>query len=156
MCYNFDCIENLLTSYRQNPELIHFCRARRIRLTNSGLPDKFSSYESVTDEQIDKLNFPVGDGGVLYPPHSLHEDITNKNLFFNLCPSNDDIWFKAMATAKGTLSKKVKTHVLNGYDGIHLTTEAVQHHTLWQINEHKNDEQIKATFAKYNINKLLK
>jgi hypothetical protein len=44
----------------------------------------------------------LGYGGVLYPPGSLHDDATNRDLFEKLAPAADDLWFKAMAIRAGT------------------------------------------------------
>ena len=45
---------------------------------------------------------PTGVGGVLYPPHSLHPDVENSDLFMKLTPRADDIWFWAMAVRNNT------------------------------------------------------
>ena len=47
------------------------------------------------------LNLQTGVGGVLYPPHSLKEDMLDVELFTELAPSTDDIWFWAAAAANG-------------------------------------------------------
>lgn len=48
------------------------------------------------------LRMPLGVGGVLYPPHCLHPQVTNESLFQKLTPSNDDIWFWYCAVKQGT------------------------------------------------------
>lgn len=48
----------------------------------------------------------VGCGGVLYPPHCFNSDITNKDIFMDICNTNDDIWFWLMGVLNG-----VKIHV---------------------------------------------
>lgn len=45
--------------------------------------------------------FPVGIGGVLYPPGSLDEDVTNQAGFMSLCPSADDVWLFWMSMRAG-------------------------------------------------------
>jgi hypothetical protein len=45
---------------------------------------------------------PLGVYGVLYPPNSLHPMVTDFNEFSSVCPTNDDLWFWAMAKLKGT------------------------------------------------------
>lgn len=45
---------------------------------------------------------PIGYGGVLYPPNSLHEEVLNEKKFMNLAPHADDLWFKAMALLRST------------------------------------------------------
>lgn len=43
----------------------------------------------------------TGVGGVLYPPHSLKEDMMDEALFMQTAPTTDDIWFWAAAVANG-------------------------------------------------------
>lgn len=50
---------------------------------------------------------PIGVGGVLYPPHSLTPDVTDKTLFQKLAPDNDDLWFFWSARRAGTRFRKV-------------------------------------------------
>lgn len=50
---------------------------------------------------------PVGVGGILYPPGSLHTDIDNASLFNTLAPWCDDFWFFAMSRLAGFRQKKV-------------------------------------------------
>lgn len=46
--------------------------------------------------------FPLGTGGVLYPPNSLHEIVFDEKLRTTICPYFDDLWFYTMALLKGT------------------------------------------------------
>jgi hypothetical protein len=45
--------------------------------------------------------FPVGIGGVLYPPGSLDKEVTNQAGFTSLCPYADDVWLFWMALRAG-------------------------------------------------------
>ncbi|QBA64645.1 hypothetical protein [Muriicola soli] len=45
---------------------------------------------------------PIGAEGVLYPPGSLDSRYDNEDLFHNLAPKADDLWFKSMSLLKGT------------------------------------------------------
>lgn len=45
--------------------------------------------------------FPVGIGGVIYPPGSLDKEVTNREGFTSLCPSADDVWLFWMALRAG-------------------------------------------------------
>ena len=155
--YQHDLVENLLNSYRQNPELIHFCRGHRIQFKDDGTLEKYLKWSFfVNDYLINKLNFPTTGGGALFPPHSLHSEVTNESVFMTLAPHADDVWFKAMALLQGTLSKKVFTRSSIGEDYIYLNGELQKETSLWSTNRVKNDEQIKAVFEKYDIYKLLK
>jgi hypothetical protein len=55
--------------------------------------------------------FLTGIGGVLYPPHSLHDDATRQDLFMRLCPRGDDIWFFAMSELAGTPRRRAARFV---------------------------------------------
>ena len=48
------------------------------------------------------LRMPIGMGGVLYPPHSLHPIVLDESRFMKLCPTTDDIWFWYCAVKQGT------------------------------------------------------
>ena len=155
--YQYDLIENLFNSYKQNPDLIHFCRAHRMKFNDDGTLKKYVQWDFfVNDYLISKLNFPTTGGGTLFPPHSFHSEVTNEKAFMTLAPHADDIWFKAMSLLQGTLSKKVFTRSSIGEDFIFLNGELQNETALWNINCAKNDEQIKAVFEKYNIYQLLK
>ena len=49
----------------------------------------------------DFANLQTGEGGVLYPPHSLRKDMLDVELFTKVAPSCDDIWFWAAAVVNG-------------------------------------------------------
>lgn len=56
-----------------------------------------------------QLLLPIGFGGVLYPPNSLHSDVTNVDLFLKLCPTGDDLWFKIMGEKQESKYKCINT-----------------------------------------------
>jgi len=155
--YPYDMVENLLNSYKENPKLIHFCRGHRMKILNNVLLS-YSKWDwSIKDFEIDKLNFPTTGGGTLFPPNSLHPDVTDKNTFMSLAPYADDVWFKAMSLLQGTLSKKSFTRSAKGEDYVYINSEIQVETSLWNnINNLKNDEQIRAVFEKYDIYGLLK
>lgn len=76
----------------------------------------------------------VGVGGVLYPPGSLHPDVTNTSLFLKLCPGGDDLWLYVMARLNGFLPVKVgrRLHPIFWPD--------TQEVGLFKDNMYKNDD----------------
>ena len=80
--------------------------------------------------------FPTGVGGVLYPPGSLNRDVVKKELFLELCPLADDIWFKAMGLLNGT-----KTIMVGDTSKSFLAIKSAQKSSLWRENvgNNKND-----------------
>ena len=57
----------------------------------------YITWNKFNTKNSSKYIFPIGEGGVLYPPNSLYEDVSKLELFMNLCPNADDIWFWTMA-----------------------------------------------------------
>lgn len=156
--YQYDLVENLLNSYKENPKVIHFFRGHRMKIDKNG---KLLSYNEwdwlVEDNQVNKLNFATGIGGILYPPHCLHKDAVNARLFMSLAPMGDDIWFKAMALLNGTHYKKAFTHHKQGLDCTEINEDSYMDTGLFINNNStgKNDEQIKAVFSNYDLYNLI-
>ncbi|MCB9979396.1 MAG: NUDIX hydrolase [Rhodospirillales bacterium] len=106
--YHKDWLRLLYESYLENPECVHCHRAHRIGLEKDS---SISPYEAWTrcieGVDISYRNWFTGVGGVLYPPGSLCPDVSNENLFMDLAPTTDDIWFWGMALANNTKIKVV-------------------------------------------------
>lgn len=151
--YEFDVLEKLILAYKEDPSYIYCNHQHKMLLDKNGflLPYKkwAAQYNGL---ELDIMNFPVGVGGILYPPQSLDEEVFNDNVFMDICKYADDVWFKAMALKKGTLSKKVFTHDPRGIDFV--INDNVQDIALTRINvdgASLNDKQIKAVFTKYKL-----
>ena len=157
--YEFDMLENLITAYLHNMAYIYCCRYHYMVLNRHGKLTPYNKWKQrydVTNKE-DIMNFPNGCGGILYPPHSLDDEVFNESVFMDICRYADDVWFKAMALKKGTLSMKVPTHEVDGNDA--LENNYVQDTGLKKINTEgtcMNDRQIDAVFNRYDLFKLLK
>lgn len=159
--YYYDLVEKLVNAHKVYPKHIIANRIHRIKLGNDGRPLGYMRWQwnsSPTDDS--PLNFFTGVGGTLYPPHSLHPEVLNENVFMDICKFADDVWFFSMALMAGTRTKKCYTHSCIGED--YLLNENVQDVGLNNINTTKinaqhceNDTQIKAVFDKYNLWKKL-
>lgn len=128
--YDKTLIELLYKSYEKEPQYIHCHRCTKIFYKNGkikakGGGKKFYKYPSYAN----KL---VGVGGVLYPPNSLYCDITNENLFMELAPTNDDIWFWLMAVLNNRKIKVIKNNIPEPAE----IDETMQGPCLTQINDH--------------------
>lgn len=102
--YPKDFIEKLYEAHLKAPSKILTATAREVGHEN-GVPTPYNSWQTAT-EQSTSIS-PVGFGGVLYPPHSLPEEVFNEDAFMKYCPTADDIWFFLMAKLKGTEYKLV-------------------------------------------------
>ena len=155
--YEPDLLENLLISYRENPECVSACRTELIKTDKYGKPLGYMQWgmkESVKYPSY--YNFLTGVGGVLYPPHCLHKEATNEEVFLKICPRADDVWLHAMCMLNGTKIKKAFTHDAHGVDFIYNVSPHVG--TLWAENQldDGNDIQLRAVWEKYDLYKLLK
>ena len=154
--YDADSLEKLITAYQKAPQFIHSSRHHIMKLNNGKL-QPYNNWEWVSKStDPDVLNFPTGGAGTLYPPHSLDDEVFNKDIFMKICPTADDVWFKAMALKKGTLSQKIVTHTPTSEDYIYNLY--VQDSALMQENVYNNgnDIQIQKVFCKYNLLEKLK
>lgn len=147
--YEFDMLENLLNSYRQFPQYIHANRAHIIKFTDKGCIDNYNTWEQCTTKiGTSPLLFPTGVGGVLYPPHSLCEEVLNEEAFLRLCPTADDIWFKAMSLLNNKQCYKTPSH-----NPCYFSIPTMQDIGLYKNNVFggENDIQIKKVFEAYRL-----
>jgi hypothetical protein len=96
-----------------------------------------------------------GVAGVLIPPHAFHQDFDKKELFFHLCPSDDDAWGYTMAVANGikvAAVPKLKP-VLSIQDSQKL--ETCLYKTNFKDNQIVLSESFKRLFQAYNLGRLL-
>lgn len=111
--YDSDWLEKLYKSYLKNPKFIHCHRAHKVILSENFLPINYLKWirrlNYFGNEKPSYFYFFTGAGGVLYPPKVLYKDILNYKLAKNLCPTNDDIWFWAMAVLN-----KTKINIVEG------------------------------------------
>ena len=114
--YNQDIIERLISAYLQEPEVIHCGKANRIGMTKDGVILPYSLWDIASQKDFNRMNFFIGSGGVLYPPHCLDTEVFNRDVFMDICKYSDDVWFFAMAKKKGTRISKVSSAVSNGED----------------------------------------
>lgn len=107
--YDKDWLKYLYESYLKEPYYIHAHRITKFYI-EGGEYKTIPACQSVYC-QPSYLHKPVGIGGVLYPPHCLYRDVTNKKLFMNLAPTNDDIWFWLMGVINKTKVLVVKNNI---------------------------------------------
>ncbi len=101
VAYHEHMLRDLLALHEQLPNAVLAHRAKRINL---GKPyrkwKKYRWYHFLFKRIYYSFdNLQTGVGGVLYPPHSLREDMLDATLFTQIAPTTDDIWFWAAAVA---------------------------------------------------------
>jgi len=77
---------------------------RAVRYDDAGDPLPYERWRLDPNETRETAPefMSVGWAGVLYPPRCLHPDVTREELFLDLTPRADDLWFKAMSHLAGT------------------------------------------------------
>lgn len=128
--YEQDSVEKLYKAHLENPNAICTNRYSRILFKQNSLKvAKSSKIYFEKNNSTSKLNILIGCGGVLYPPHSLHQDILNIEQIKTLVPTQDDIYFWAMAVLNDT-----KIKIVDGFTRNLFTIEETQEHGLCKIN----------------------
>lgn len=95
--YPQDFVESLYKMYLSAPECIHANRAFVIKKSGNKYLIKARGYVKDKTYEPHYINEFMTGYGTLFPPHCLHNDIFDKNLYMNLMPTNDDVWFWGMA-----------------------------------------------------------
>lgn len=100
--YPKNTIKRLIDSYKKYPTLISCNKAKYINITSEGI-EPYNTWENITSKEEKGINIiPIGVGGVLYPPASLHNNVFNVNDIKSLCFHTDDLWLKAMSLMNNT------------------------------------------------------
>ncbi|MCL2144785.1 MAG: glycosyltransferase [Endomicrobia bacterium] len=144
--YSKSWLEKLYLAYLKNPQMVHCRRAHLITFEKGRISPYQKWRQCVSNVRPSFLNFFTGVGGVLYPPNVFYKDIANKELFMNLCPYGDDIWFWAMCAFNN-----VKINIIKNNDFKQNTIKGTDDTALWRENilQGRNDEQLKKLFEKY-------
>jgi len=105
LMYRSDWLKLLYAAHLLNKTGIQANQTRYIRYSDTGELLPYTAWQlKKGDEFNQKAVIPIGAGGVLYPPNSLDNTVINSELFLQLTPKADDLWFKAMALLKETNS----------------------------------------------------
>ncbi len=159
--YPKDWLQKLYLQHLINPKAVIGHRMHYIRLNTDGMPLPYKKWaKNVTKHKVSTRNFLTGCGGILYPPHSLYQDVCNQNLFQKLAPYADDIWFWAMAVLNNTpirtFSGRYRKIILVNPEREMRQTDEL---TLAKLNISKggNDQQLVDVLAHYpELNKKLR
>jgi len=100
LLYNKYHVERLIAAYIAKPDYMHCHWAAMMVYHTPDCVDR--ALDDKNGYRVPSyLNELVGCGGCLYPPHCFHTDITNRELFMTLAPTNDDLWFWLMGVLNG-------------------------------------------------------
>lgn len=106
-------------------------------------------------KDYDNAIFLLGGAGCLYPPNSLIKDVLRKDIFSDICPYADDMWFYFMAVLNKTRIRQVQQNpelnlcYTNPYREYGIIDGATL--TNINVNEGQNDKQFMAILDYYCI-----
>ncbi|MEN8901305.1 MAG: glycosyltransferase family A protein [Nonlabens sp.] len=104
--YQPDTLKIIFEEHLRFPNQVIGNRCRKMTYSNGEITS-YGQWPFVVEPPLQSAhNMPVGAFCVLYPVGSLHEDVQNVDLFTQLAPKADDLWFKAMAILNGTKSRQ--------------------------------------------------
>lgn len=99
-------LEELLVEHKKRPHHVLGHRGTLI-ISDSGRAEPYLKWPRALRDSPSPRVFLTGMGGILYPPGSLANQVTDMDLAMTLCPTADDIWFKAMQLLAGTPTAKI-------------------------------------------------
>ncbi len=139
--YRSDLIETHLKNMKDNPGCIIANWVKKI------IPGKnnYTEWPDARKDSIKSKNLLIlGVGSVLYPPHTVHEDIFNIENIKKLALTADDIWISAMILKKGT------PVLYSAYKYNYLPVRIKNNETLISGNYIRNQQCIDAINEYYN------
>lgn len=149
--YDKHTIKNALLEQKIHPNAI-ICQNAVIPVIKDGVPTNYLEWKESYSNILGKLIFPIGVGGVLYPKNSLHPDVLREDLFQNLCPLADDIWFWFCGLLNGTEKIYIKKkHQDYSYDAIYQYFHNGSALSHVNRTEHANDKQVRDLFKFYSV-----
>ncbi len=149
--YQPDWLEKLYEEYLSDSvKTVVAHRCHQILLQAGNVLPYSQWSKCIVNTKPSPFNFATSGGGVLYPPHCLHSDIFNQELFMSLAPKADDIWFWAMGVLNGQCCRTV--FAPNEITFVNPKREAGMNDDgrLYQTNgKGGNDEQLKQVLDYY-------
>ena len=155
--YSSNLTSELLRWHQQHPEAVIAEACAIPALETDGGIAPYSKWQKlhlvgVNFKYNSRLLFPVGYGGVLYPAGTFDEEVLNEDIFTQLCPIADDIWFYIMGLRRNRQKVMSRSSQVRYYH-VDLFRQAWNKDRLTQSNaaEGHNDVQLKSLLQHYNL-----
>ena len=126
--YPNNLIEMMKLEIFKNPQDV---LANRVDLPNfsKNILRNYGDWAWDVDQPFNHLVVPIGVGGVIYPPRSLHQDAFNFADYRNLSWSTDDIWFWVHSIRNGVRVRKsdysLSFSTVVVYEGLNLIQKLI-------------------------------
>ena len=146
--YPTNWLASLVAASKQNPSCIIATRARQMKHDGSGNLTPYASWQHANHSKRSLSLLPLGVGGVLYPANSLNNSVSRSDLFMNLCPKADDLWFKVMSFLNRTPVVQVSNQP-SRYPDVPIGSSPSL--ASYNIAENGNDEQLNKLLSYFRI-----
>ena len=148
--YRNNVIELLFQSYQKHPNAVSALRTHLITFDKEGEINPYNTWRQRWSELIDVPSmrlFATGVGGVLYPPHCMHEEVFASEKFVKLCLGQDDLWLKTMQIMNNTPCVLAAKQCPLRY------IPNTQKNARWRMNvvNNANDTAMKNILNEYNL-----
>ena len=135
--YPKDWLDEIWQYHLKYPDCIISQRSRRLVFNEDGSPKPYGAWkliDGVMDESY--LNLQTGVGGVLYFPNSLSKEVLKEDVFKEIAPSTDDLWFWAMAVLNGVKIKPISNSQMVNLCYVNYAREFgfLGDESLWRTN----------------------
>ena len=157
MVYPFDMIEQFVEAYQKNQRRVYFNKGHKMLLHKSKksmLP--YIEWCRAGEAQGSSLFYlPLGVYGIFYPDGIMKQEVLNEKVFLDICPTADDVWFKAMTLMNRIECASVDKggDYMNNFISIELNREKSLART--NVDLGANDSQIQKVFNHYNLFDIL-
>ena len=152
--YKRKWLEKLWFEHLKYPDKLVCHFAHKIFFKNGNILPYAQWKKCIRNKKADFKTFGCSGGGVVFHKKYLFKDIDRKDLFLNLAPYADDIWFYFMVILNDTkilvVRRPHKLKYINPYREYGLNKE----YRLSSVNidESYNDQQFINILSHYNIN----
>ena len=152
--YNPNTVERLINAYHESDKRSVFGTWAYKSKVAEGHYLPYSTWRVDDSNSIEEYSL-IGCGGILYPPHIFDGEILKKELFMQMAPTADDLWFWVMEKRQNIPIKLIN----NARYGLHESVNRIdvwepnREGSLYYINEvnGKNDVQLKKLIEYYHI-----
>lgn len=151
--YPHDFLEALLASHANDPKAIVANMVMQLSRDSEGFPVGILEWPYLQEQPTDGITrdlFFEGFGGVLYPAGCFSDEVFNEQVFKDICPTADDVWFNALARLSGT---PILICQRAPYDFIEAANVACQSTALHLINnsDNRNNRQLRAVWQHFHL-----
>lgn len=149
--YPKDWLKSLWDAHLAHPQEVICHRARLITLSKTGKINPYRQWPNLKQELASSHVFPVGVGGVLYPPQCFDSRVYDEERFMQLSPYGDDIWLKSMTLLQDVSCRKIAVYTKNFQELRHSQKTALR-----TVNvRSRNDQQIEKVFSEFHLGSQL-